>query len=308
MQRVLQMVGTYLLMWLLFITGAGALEVRNSVDVRVDTSTDFGLPAQWKQVAMVYAGHHYRIGGPPWPPKFLPSRDNPKLWQGVRGTTDWRVARENHHGHLFEPLVKRGITVDVYFHTWPSHRWIEKELVEYFKPTKYTIASRSSHDSVGVDSRVEALKLIVAPETYDAIIMTRFELILFRPLDLFPIQPQKVNVPFTERVARSGSRRNVMMDLIYIFPPKYLDWFVNGSWTVGHGSGASNPSGQKASKGVMEWSEWQDNVNMMSWEYGQSGSGFLSHDLTTVEDGPYYGYREGPDSVRLGQDSPLPKA
>merc|ERR1719277_115729 len=305
----------YLLMSLLFISGAVALEVPKAVDAaRVDASQDVGLPAQWKKVAMVYAGHHYRIGGPPWPAKLRPSRDNPKLWQGVRGTTDWRVARENHHDYLFDPLIKRGITVDVYFHTWPSQRPIETELVEHFKPTKYTIASRGSHDSVGVDSRVEALKLIVAPETYDAIIMTRFELILFRPLDMFPTQPRKVNVPFSEHVsmhvsmASSGSRRKVIMDLMYIFPPKYIDWFVNGSWTVGHGVGASTPSGQKVSKDALSWSQWQDNVNMMPWEYGASGSGFLSRELTTVEDGPYYGYSEGPESVRLGRDSPLPKA
>jgi len=310
MQRMLQIAGPYLLTSLFFTAGALVLEVPRSVEaVRVGTSPDSGLPAEWKKVAMVYAGHHYRIGGPPWPPTFLPSRDNPKLWQGFRGTTDWRVARENHHGNLFDPLVKRGITVDVYFHTWPSHRQIETEMVEYFKPTRYTIASRGSHDSAGVDSRVEALKLIVAPETYDAVIMTRFELILRRPLDMFPIQPHKVNVPFSEHVSRpSGSRRTVLMDLIYIFPPKYIDWFVNGSWSVGHGVGASNPSGQKASRTALTWSQWQDNVNMMSWEYGASDSGFLSHDLTSVEDGPYYGYREGPESVRLGLAAPLPKA
>jgi len=304
MQRMLQKVGSYLLLSLFFIAGAVALEVPKSVaGVRAVTSADVGLPAQWKKVAMVYAGHHYRIAWP-LPPTFRPSRDNPKLWQGVRGTTDWRVARENHHGYLFDPLVKRGIAVDVYFHTWPSHRQIETEMVEYLKPTRYTIANRGSHDSAGVDSRVEALKLIVAPETYDAVIMTRFELIRFRPLDMFPIQPHKVNAPFTEHASRSsGARRTVLVDLIYIFPPKYIDWFLNGSWSVGHGAGASNPSGQKASKHAVSWLQWQENVNMMSWEYGASGSGFLSHDLTTVEDGPYYGYSEG-----KGQDSPLPKA
>jgi hypothetical protein len=310
-----QMVVPCLMMSLVYI--AGALGVSSTVDtVRVDTSEGLGLPAQWKKVALVFAGHHYRLGGPPWPPKFRPSLMLPNRMHGVRGTTDWRVASENHHDLLIGPLAERGITVDVYFHTWPSHRPIETELVEHYKPIKYTIASSSSHDSVGVDSRVEALKLIVGPETYNAIILTRFELILAKPLDRFPIQPHKLNVPFRELDEVRFRKDCRTSDLMYIFPPKYLDGFRNGSWAMGHALITNNPLVDKSRHDGYGCPQWQEHISLMSWAYGASGDGrptplgYLSRDVATIEAGPYYGYSEGLGLTgRLSKlEAPLPKA
>jgi len=206
--------------------------------------------------------------------------------------------------------------VDVYFHTWPSHRPIETELVEYYKPVKYSIASRSSHDSAGVDSRMEALKLIATPEAYDAIIMTRFELILNRSLYTFPVQPHKVNVPFREK---SSKRKCYTSDLMYIFPPSYLNWFINRSWVMGHGLILSNPLADRSRIGVDGCPYWQEHVHLMSEELAESGDrvnplGFVSRDLTTVEEGPYFDYRNSfcqgcgnGHATKIGH-SPLPLA
>jgi len=292
MQTLIQMVVFFLLMPLVFI--AGALEVTNTVD----TPIGLGLPAQWKKVALVYAGHHYRIGASPWPPKFVPSLMNPKRVHGYRGTTDWRVASDNHREFLIGPLAERGITVDVYFHTWPSHRAIEAELVEHCKPIKYTIASRGSHDSVGVDSRVEALKLIVGPGTYDAIIITRFELLFVRPLDRFPIQPHKLNVPFRELDEARFRQSCRTSDLMYIFPPRYHDLFINGSWAMGHELINNNPLVDKSRHDSYGCQIWQEHINLLSWGYGASGAmrptplGYLSREVESIEAGPYYFYTD----------------
>jgi hypothetical protein len=301
-------------MSLIFVSRA--LDVSKAVHtIGVDPS-ELGLPAQWKKVALVYAGHHYRIGGPPWPAILNPSPIDPKLKRGRKGTTDWRVAKDNHNKLIIGPLAERGVSVDVYFHTWPSHRPIEAELVEHYKPVNYSIASRSSHDSPGVDSRVEALKLIADLEIYDAIVMTRFEIILNRSLDTFPIQPHKVNVPFREISQR---RRCYTSDLMYIFPPRYVDSFINRSWIMGHGLIESIPLADKANVGVDGCPPWQEHVHLMSDEFARSGDsvnpiGFVSRDLTTVEEGPYYDYTNsycqgcgnGHD-MKIGR-SPLPMA
>lgn len=295
MQRILQMLVTCLLLPLVFI--AGALEATHTA--RVDTSMQLGLPLQWNKVALVFAGHHYRIGGPPWPPKFRPSLMNPGLMHGSRGTTDWRVASENHDDLLIGPLTKRGISVDVYFHTWPSHRSVEAELVEHYKPIRHTIASRNSQDSVGVDSRVEALKLIVNPTTYDAIILTRFELMLSRPLDMFPIQPHKVNAPFREISDEAFRHDCRVSDILYIFPPTYLGLFSNGSWELGHLLITNNPLVDSNKRDTFGCKQWQGHINLLSWEYGLSGHarstpvGYLCRDVKTIEAGPYYSYTEG---------------
>jgi len=318
-----QVMGPYLLMPLLFI--ARALDVSKTVHtVGIDPS-ELGLPAQWKKVALVYAGHHYRISGPPWPPIFTPSPFDPKLKRGRRGTTDWRVAADNHNKLIFGHLADRGVAVDVYFHTWPSHRPMEAELVEHYKPVKYSIASRSSHDSAGVDSRVEALKLIDGLEDYDAIIMTRFELILNRSLGTFSIQPDKVNVPFRESdIGRNKlgmpRARCYTSDVMYIVPPKYLNVFINGSWPIGHRLIESNPFADKSNVDVDGCPHWQEHVNLMSDEFGRSGDpvfplGFISHDLTTVEAGPFFdwsnsycqGCGNGHTAKPVGH-SPLPMA
>jgi hypothetical protein len=208
-------------------------------------------------------------------------------------------------------LAKRGITVDVYFHTWPSHIPFEAELVKHLKPIKHKISNRGSLDSPGVDSRVEALKLIVGPETYDAIVMTRFELLFSRSLDMLPLQPHKVNVPFREISEESYRKDCRVSDLLYVFPPKYLELFTNRSWALGHELITANPLADINKKDEYGCPESQDHVNLMTSEYGYSGEvnplGFISRDVMTVEKGPYYGMN-GMSSGVAGMDSDYPKA
>jgi len=321
MQMVCHMIKFFLLLEVSFL--ARALGVSKAVDsLGVHVSSELRLPAQWSQVALVYAGHHYRIG----PAKLCISKDdrtpckaefktsvwNPRFKFGTRHSTDWRTAKDNHHDLLVGPLAKRGITVDVYLHSWPSHKSMEADLVEYYKPVRYKIANTSSYDAAGVDSRVEALKLIAAPERYDAILLTRFDLLLFKPLDAFPIQPSKINVPFRE-ISELAFRQDCRVsDLMMIFPPKYLGLFTNGSWALGHALITNNPLVDKAKTDYFGCPHWQEHINLMSWEYAESGDyrftpiGVISRDLATVEDGPYY--FEGIPFARYPDHSAIPKA
>jgi len=230
----------------LFCFIADALELHKTVD------TFEPLPDAWKKVAVVFAGHHYKIGGPKWPPLDGPKYDaNDKLWHGIRGTTDWRVAKDNRENNLFNALERNNMTAHVYFHTWPSHRHIEAELVEYFKDRtiKYKIASKGSHASKDVDSRAEALKLIEHPETYDVIMLLRFELNIRRSLDTFHFRPDKVNVPFreiSEDIFRTECKTS---DLLMVFPPQYIGWFnTSKNDLIWHWPITSNPQADRKKK------------------------------------------------------------
>jgi hypothetical protein len=181
---------------------------------------------------------------------------------------------------------------------------MEADLVEYYKPVRCRIANTSSYDSTGVDSRVEALKLIVAPESYDAVILTRFDLLMSKPVDMFPIQPSKINVPFREIDELAFRNDCRVSDLMTIFPAMYLDFFINGSWALGHTLITNNPLADKNNKDKYGCPRWQEYINLMSWQYGESGDyrytplGLLiSRDLATVEEGPYYGYNPGMEGM-----------
>jgi len=275
----------------LFCFIADALELHKTVD------TFEPLPDAWKKVAVVFAGHHYKIGGPKWPPLDGPKYDaNDKLWHGIRGTTDWRVAKDNRENNLFNALERNNMTAHVYFHTWPSHRHIEAELVEYFKDRtiKYKIASKGSHASKDVDSRAEALKLIEHPETYDVILLLRFELNIRRSLDTFHFRPDKVNVPFreiSEDIFRTECKTS---DLLMVFPPQYIGWFnTSKNDLIWHWPITSNPQADHKKKDEYGCPQWRDKINLMCLSYGYSGEpsnplGHLTRDLTTLEKGPYY--------------------
>mmetsp|Transcript_83043 Transcript_83043/g.216788 ORF Transcript_83043/g.216788 Transcript_83043/m.216788 type:complete len:335 (-) Transcript_83043:120-1124(-) len=293
-----------------------ALELHRAVDTLTP------LPEQWKQVAVVFAGHHYKIGGPPWPPKGGPTYDaEDHLWHGIRGTTDWRVVKENREKYLFSPLERNeNITVHVYFHTWPSHKHIEEELVEYYKnrTIKYKIASKGSYASKGVDSRAEALKLIEHPETYDAIILTRFELRMVRPLDSFIFQHDKVNVPFREISEAHFRAECRTSDLLIAFPPQYMDWYNTGkNDDIWHSPIPTNPLADPKKKDEYGCPQWRDKINLMCLSYGWSGEptnplGHLTHELTTLEKGPYYSTSESyaghNHNVEGVSHAPTPKA
>jgi hypothetical protein len=294
---------------------AEALELPKIVD------TLRPLPEQWKKVAVVFAGHHYKIGGPKFPPKGGPVYDDKdKLWHGIRGTTDWRVIRDNREKYLFSPLERINATVHVYFHTWPSHKHIETELVEYYKnrTVKYSIASKGSHASKGVDSRAVALKLIEHPETYDAIVLSRFELRMIRPLDSFIFKHDHVNVPFREISEAHFRKECRTSDLLIAFPPKYIGWYNTGKNDgIWHKPIQSNPLANPKKKDEYGCPQWKDTINLMTFSYGWSGEprnpvGHLARELTTLEKGPYYSVSESAagfnHQTSHPYEAPTPKA
>ena len=74
-------------------------------------------------------------------------------------------------------------------------------------------------------SIIESLKLVDATK-YDLIINTRFDLMFIKPFSYVNININKLNIPFRDNEKCWNCVRKVS-DLIYLFPPKYMDRLID---------------------------------------------------------------------------------
>jgi len=256
---------------------------QNAYAVRLSTTVLNKWPSDWNKVAIVYAGHHYKIDD---------------LVNSQSGS-DFRTVWSNQEEQIFEPFRKAHIAYDIYIHTWPSP--ISQNFLDTAKPKKFIVEKNGCMDTEtgwkrGGYSKITGLELVEpTSQEYDAIILTRPDLKFKRPLTEFNIDPRKINLPFREKSEAAFKGQCRASDLMRIIPTTYLKYYLNGSidlWSGPHRDVHNNPWRMQEQE-YGKCGKWQDHFNFMSDDYGYSGGndtpiGALSRALLTDEHGPYY--------------------
>lgn len=285
------------ILFLLFLNSqVDALKLSRRLGEVAESGWAFG----WKKVAIAYSGHHYKIGMWDLCPQggclaknhfsWKLKRDETGLLNGGRGTADFRLTFPSHEANIFKPLANHGVEYDVYFHTWPSP--ISKKYIKTLKPRKFKIEKNGSYAYKIEHSPMSVLKLIDW-EKYDAIILTRPDINLTRPLNTYSIDPSKINLPNRELSEDVFRQKCKTSDLMRVFPASYLPLYLTKKIDLFHYPINKNPW-KNGSTDEFGCPYWRDHFNLMSDEYGGSGGknplGEISHYVLTDEHGPYHSY------------------
>jgi hypothetical protein len=117
------------------------------------------------------------------------------------------------------PTEAAGCTLSIFFQTTRVCPSLDQRLVELLKPTRFEFAARPA--ARVVDSYIAVLQLILKEQrSHDAIILSRFDVLYSKPLDLMPIHWAHVNLAWRDIPGAWETKRSAS-DLFYALPMRH---------------------------------------------------------------------------------------
>ena len=156
------------------------------------------------------------------------SKSNYKHWSRNISKTqlhvDYRISYDNYQEYIFKYFENQGYTIDVYMCTNILDAEDEMEIVEKYKPIKYSFAKNMNKKKNIHLSRNYKLEEVIqlclqTGKIYDHVLITRFDLLFQKDFAKSNIQLDKFNL-----VSRLENP-NRICDNFYLFPYKYIHAF-----------------------------------------------------------------------------------
>jgi hypothetical protein len=148
-----------------------------------------------------------------------------KHWQyGTLYSVDYNNSYDNYQKYIFEYFTNKGYDIDVYISTNILFDKDKEELLNKYKPIKYSFIETIEEDRhLSKNKKInDVVDLCISEgKEYDMILITRFDLLFQKDFANSNIQFDKINI------VSILEKPEYICDNFYLFPYKYLVPFSN---------------------------------------------------------------------------------